>query len=344
MSQKNLSVQNKTKKIILSHLKDKKILKIFNQFLKSNCISENIAVAVSGGPDSLALAYLAKCFALKKNITLKCYIVNHKLRKNSSSEVLIVKNVLKKIDINCKILNWNGKKPSTNIQSQARDKRYFLLANQCKKDQIKNLLIGHHSDDLLENFLIRIVRGSGLKGLISLSKETKYKNQNLKIIRPILNQNKKDLIYISKKVFKFFVKDPFNINEDFKRTRVRNLLLSLEKEGLDKKKLMLTISNLKDSDKSITFYVDRNLKENVIFFKKKNICILNKIFFNQSHEVIFRSLTNIIQKLGKKYYPVRGKSMNKLIVAISSKLFSKATLGGCIIDRVNETILISKEN
>jgi len=344
MSQKNLSVQNKTKKIILSHLKDKKILKIFNQFLKSNCISENIAVAVSGGPDSLALAYLAKCFALKKNITLKCYIVNHKLRKNSSSEVLIVKNALKKIDINCKILNWNGKKPSTNIQSQARDKRYFLLANQCKKDQIKNLLIGHHSDDLLENFLIRIVRGSGLRGLISLSKETKYKNQNLKIIRPILNQNKKDLIYISKKVFKFFVKDPFNINEDFKRTRVRNLLLSLEKEGLDKKKLMLTISNLKDSDKSITFYVDKNLKENVIFFKKKNICILNKNFFNQSHEVIFRSLTNIIQKLGKKYYPVRGKSMNKLIVAISSKLFSKATLGGCIIDRVNETILISKEN
>ena len=344
MSQKNLSVQNKTKKIILSHLKDKKILKIFNQFLKSNCISENIAVAVSGGPDSLALAYLAKCFALKKNITLKCYIVNHKLRKNSSSEVLIVKNALKKIDINCKILNWNGKKPSTNIQSQARDKRYFLLANQCKKDQIKNLLIAHHSDDLLENFLIRIVRGSGLRGLISLSKETKYKNQNLKIIRPILNQNKKDLIYISKKVFKFFVKDPFNINEDFKRTRVRNLLLSLEKEGLDKKKLMLTISNLKDSDKSITFYVDKNLKENVIFFKKKNICILNKNFFNQSHEVIFRSLTNIIQKLGKKYYPVRGKSMNKLIVAISSKLFSKATLGGCIIDRVNETILISKEN
>ena len=107
---------------------------------------------------------------------------------------------------------------------------------------------------------------------------------------------------------------------------------------------MLTISNLKDSDKSITFYVDKNLKENVIFFKKKNICILNKNFFNQSHEVIFRSLTNIIQKLGKKYYPVRGKSMNKLIVAISSKLFSKATLGGCIIDRVNETILISKEN
>ena len=344
MNLKNLSAQNKTNKKILSHLNDKKILKIFNQFSKSNNINGNIAVAVSGGPDSLALAYLAKCFSLKKKIVIECYIVNHKLRKNSSTEALTVKNMLKKNGINCKVLNWNGKKSSSNIQSQARDKRYFLLASECKKDNIKNLLIGHHSDDLLENFLIRIVRGSGLKGLISLNKETKYKNQNLNIIRPLLYQNKKDLIYISKKVFNFFIKDPFNINEDFKRTRVRNLLLSLEKEGLDKKKLMLTINNLKDSDKTIKFYVDKNFKENVVFLKKKNVYILNQEFFNQPHEVVFRSLTNIIQLLGKKYYPVRGKSVNKLIAAISSKLFSKATLGGCFIDRVSETILISKEN
>jgi tRNA(Ile)-lysidine synthase len=342
MNLKNLSAQSKTNKKILSHLKDKKILKIFNQFSKSNNINQNIAVAVSGGPDSLALAYLAKCFSLKKKIVLKCYVVNHKLRKNSSTEALNVKDILKKIGINCKVLNWNGKKPSSNIQSQARDKRYFLLANECKKDNIKNLLIGHHSDDLLENFLIRIVRGSGLKGLISLNKETKYNNLN--IIRPLLNQNKKDLIYISKKIFNFYVKDPFNLNEDFKRTRVRNLLLSLEKEGLDKKKLMLTINNLKDSDRSIKFYVDKNLKENVFFFKKKNVYALNQNFFNQSHEVIFRSLTKIIQLLGKKYYPVRGKSINNLITAINSQLFSKVTLGGCFIERVNETILISKEN
>ena len=70
-------------------------------------------------------------------------------------------------------------------------------------------------------------------------------------------------------MFNFFVKDPSNINEDYKRTRIRNLLQSLEKEGLDLKKLKLTINNLKDSDKSIKFYVDRNLKKNVVFLKKK---------------------------------------------------------------------------
>ena len=82
-----------------------------------------------------------------------------------------------------------------------------------------------------------MVRGSGLNGLISFSKNTKYRGQDLNIIRPLLNLEKKDLLYISNKVFSFFVKDPSNINEDYKRTRIRNLLYSLEKEGLDIQKI-----------------------------------------------------------------------------------------------------------
>ena len=145
-------------------------------------------------------------------------------------------------------------------------------------------------------------------------------------------------------MFGFFVKDPSNINEDYKRTRIRNLLYSLEKEGLDVKKLKLTMNHLKDSDKSIKFYVDKNLKKNVVFLKRKNIYILNYNFFDQSHEIIFRSLTKLIQKLGKKYYPVRGKSINELIKRINKKSFTKVTLGGCFVERINETILISQES
>ena len=142
----------------------------------------------------------------------------------------------------------------------------------------------------------------------------------------------------------FFVKDPSNINKEYKRTRIRKLLFELEKEGLDKKKFISTINNLKDSDRSINFYVEKNLKKNTVFFKRKDTYILSHTFFDQSHEIIFRSLTKIIQKIGKKYYPVRGKSINELIKGINAKSFSKVTLGGCFIDRVNETILISKEN
>ena len=343
MNLKSLSVKNKNHKFFFTHLNDKRIFKVFKVFSNSLNVKESLAVAISGGPDSLALAFLAKCHSLKNQVKVKYFIVDHKLRKESSFEANAVRDILKKINIDCKILPWNGEKPLKNIQALARDKRYFLLAKECKKYNIKNLLLGHHLDDLSENFLIRIVRGSGLNGLISFNKNTKYKDQKLDIVRPLLDVEKKDLIYIAKRVFNFFIKDPSNINEEFKRTRIRNLLQSLEKEGLDKKKLILTINNLKDSDRSIKFYLDRNLKENAIFLKKKNIYILNQNFFDQSHEIIFRSLTKIIQKLGKKYYPTRGKSVNELIKRINTKSFSKVTLGGCFIDRVNETILISKE-
>ena len=339
-----MSAQNKKHKKILSYLNQKKISKIYNEFSSSLAVKEDLAVAVSGGPDSLALAFLAKCYALKYRIKVKYFIVNHKIRKESSLEAKSVKNILKKIDIKSKVLIWKGKKPSKNIQAIARDKRYSLLVDECKKNDIKYLLLGHHLNDLFENFLIRMVRGSGLNGLVSFNKNTTYKDNDLHILRPLLDLEKNDLLHVSKEVFNFFVKDPSNININYKRTRIRNLLEALEKEGLDKKKLKLTINNLKDSDKSIKFYVDRNLEKNLVFLKKKNTYILNNKFFDQSHEIIFRSLTKLIQRLGKKHYPVRGKSINELIIGINAKSFLKVTLGGCFIERVNETILISKEN
>ena len=343
MNLKNLSVKNKIHKRIFNYLNNKKILETFKEFENSVKIKENLAVAVSGGPDSLTLAFLAKCYALKHKINIKCFIVDHKLRKESSIEAKTIKKILKKINVNCEILIWRGKKPSKNIQSLAREKRYSLLVDQCKKHNIKNLLLGHHLDDLSENFLIRIVRGSGLNGLVSLNKKAKYRNQNLNIIRPLLDLEKKILVYVAKEVFSFFINDPSNSNENFTRTRIRHLLLGLEKEGFDKKKLILTINNLKDADRSIRFYVDKNLKNNAVFVKSKNNYILSQIFFEQSHEVVFRSLTKIIQIQGTKHYPARGKNINNLIEKIYTKSFSKVTLGGCFIEMVNDSIIISKE-
>ena len=344
MSLKNLSVKNKIHKRIFNYLNNKKLLKTFKEFENAVKIKENLALAVSGGPDSLSLAFLAKCYALKHKVNIKCFIVDHRLRKESSIEAKTVKKILKKINLNCKILIWKGKKPTKNIQSLAREKRYSLLVDHCKKNNINNLLVGHHLDDLSENFLIRIVRGSGLNGLVSLDKRSKYKNQNFNIIRPLLDIEKKDLIYVAKEVFNFFINDPSNFSENFKRTRIRNLLLGLEKEGFDKKKLILTIKNLKDADRSIKFYVDKNLKNNAVYVKSKNSYILNQNFFDQSHEVVFRSLTKIIQIQGMKFYPVRGKNIDNLMNKIYTKSFSKVTLGGCFVEMFNKSIVISKEN
>ena len=76
-------------------------------------------------------------------------------------------------------MSWNGKKPTKNIQSEARFKRYELLFKRCKKLKIRNILLGHHQDDLFENFFIRLLRGSGLKGLVSLDKKNTISGINI---------------------------------------------------------------------------------------------------------------------------------------------------------------------
>ena len=344
MKKKSLNAKKKIHNSILKHLTNKKILKIYKEFRSSLNIKNNFAVAVSGGSDSLSLAFLAKCFSLINNVDVKFYIIDHKLRKNSSFEAKLVALKLKKFNINSKILIWHGNKPLTNIQALARNKRYSLLTNQCKKNKINYLLLGHHIDDLYENFLIRLFRGSGLKGLTSFGKTSEYKKNSIKILRPLINLEKKDLIYLSNKVFNFFIKDPSNLNENFKRIRIRNLMESFKKEGLDKEKLKLTIKNLKDSDQSINFYVKKNLNQNTRFFNKKKTFILNKFFFEQSHEVIFRSLSFLMKLVSGKYYVARGKNIDNLIEKIKlNKITAKITLGGCFIEKINETILISRE-
>jgi tRNA(Ile)-lysidine synthase len=341
MSLRNLSVLSKTHKFLLDKLKDKRTLQIYKKFENYLNLNENFVVAVSGGPDSLALSFLAKIYSIKKFLKVKYFIIDHKLRKNSTQEAKHVQKQLKKLSIKLDILTWNGTKPKKNIQSIARNKRYKLLINKTNKFKIKNILLGHHLDDLFENFFIRILRGSGLNGLVSLDQKTQ--NQDISLIRPLLNFDKKDLIYISKYIFGSFVNDPSNEDDKFKRVKIRKFLKQLQAEGLDRNKFLLTIKNLKFSNETIKFYTKNNLLENTSFLEKKNIVILKENFFNQSNEVVFRSLTEIIKSIGKKYYPVRGKKIDKIIGAIKNKASLKVTLGGCVIKKVNQTVIVLKE-
>ena len=341
MSLKNLNA-NKIHRVFQKKIINKKIKHLFNLFEKELIIREKFAVAVSGGPDSLALAFLAKIYSIKNKLTVKFFIVDHKLRKESSKESKKVKKLLKGLNINSEILSWNGKKPKKNIQSVARKKRYELLFLKCKKHKIKNLLLGHHLDDLYENFFIRIIRGSGLKGLSSLEKTNQINKINL--IRPLLAFDKSDLIFISKHVFNFFVLDPSNKDFKYTRVRVRSFIDKLKKEGFDKNKLFLTINNLRRSNQTLSFYVEQNKKLNSFLNQKKNELILNENFFNNPYEVIFRSMIDSIKTIGKKYNTVRGKKVDNILNKIENNVLIKETLGGCIIKKLNQTVIISKED
>ena len=341
MSLKNSNASKKTHKFLLNKLKDRRTLKIYKKFENELAINKNFIVAVSGGPDSLALSFLSKIYSIKKSLEAKYFIVDHGLRKNSTSEAKNVQKKLKNFFIKLDILAWRGLKPKKNIQSIAREKRYKLLCDRAKKNRIENILVGHHLDDLFENFFIRILRGSGLQGLVSLDRATKKNNINL--IRPLINIEKDDLVYISKLVFKSYIMDPSNEDDKFKRAKVRNLLKELSLEGLNRNKFFLTIKNLKFANENIKFYTKKNLEENVTIFQKKQNAILKENFFSQSEEVIFRSFGEVIKIIGKKYYTVRGKKIDKIIDLVKCKSSFKVTLGGCLIKKVNGTVILSKE-
>ena len=150
MSLKNLNAIKTPKDLILK-LSNKRINKLFDTFEKNFNIQQTFTVAVSGGPDSLALAFLTKIYSIKHNINAKYLIVDHKLRAESSDEARQVKKILDNFKIKAEILTWRGKKPSKNLQSNARKKRYDLLLQKSKELKISNIVIGHHLDDLYKN-------------------------------------------------------------------------------------------------------------------------------------------------------------------------------------------------
>ncbi len=345
MKRKNINVSKKILRKFTYNLKDKKILSAYKQLeeiLEKVLKSKSFAVAVSGGPDSLALSYLAKCYAIKHKCKMIILIVDHKLRKESSKEARDVLKIMSKIGLKSKILTWNSKKPVKNIQAIARENRFRLLIKSCKLLSLKYLLLGHHSDDLYENFFIRLFRGSGLKGLVSLGENTDD-FKGISILRPLINLNKNDLIYISKKIFNTYLTDPYNLNIKYKRSRIRKLIPELKKEGLDLKKLELTIKNLKSSDYAINYYVRKNIENNSKLLIDRNCCILREKFFSEPIEITLRSFVLILSQISGRYYPPRGKNIVLAIENLNSGKVKKMTIGGCVIEKIKRSVMIFKE-
>ena len=139
MSLKNLNASKKIHRFLLNKLKDKRTFHIYKKFETLLNIDENFIVAVSGGPDSLALSALTKSYAYETKSKFYYVLVNHNLRVNSSSEASSVKKLLKKHKISLAILN-NKKTIKNNLQKQAREVRYNLLTSFCKQKKIFNQL------------------------------------------------------------------------------------------------------------------------------------------------------------------------------------------------------------
>ena len=337
MSKKNSSVNLKN-----NFKKFKDLSNIYQNFEKdlNKLSTKTFLVAVSGGPDSLALAALTKIYS-SKNIKKFYYaLINHNIRSNSLSEAKQVKILLKKFGIRLEVIN-NKKKITKNIQAEARKIRYDNLINFCKKKNIKTIITAHNLEDQVETFFIRLSRGSGLTGLSSMKTHTKI-NKDINLYRPLLGIKKKYLIKISKIMFKKYFKDPSNLDKKYLRSKIRNLKHPLKKSGIEYDQIIRSIKNLAASKATIDEYVKKLLKE--IVTKSGNELIIDLKKFKSINQDIKISIINYaIKKIKKNYYNPRSKKVINLIKNIESKNFKKSTLGGCVFSKKKDFLSLKIE-
>ena len=342
MRKKNLIVKKKVDNLLVKNKEIKKFYTKFKKIIFLNVKKEDFSLAVSGGADSLCLAYFSKIYSNELNNKIHVLIVDHNLRKESHEEAFKVKRILKKKGIQSVVLSWKGKIPKKNIQRNARNIRYSLIHEYCVKRKIKYLITAHHLDDQIENFFIRLLRGSGLTGLSSMSENTVH-SSNLKIVRPFLSYKKKHLKYVTENFFDTYIKDPSNENEKFLRVRIRKYIASMEKEGLNTDKIIKTVNNLMSAKKALDFYKNKSLYKHVTFLTKNKCLINSQIFYEESGEIIFKSFSDILSLISGTYYPPRSQKILNLIDRIKKNKFSKSTLGGCVVEKKDAFISILKE-
>ncbi len=194
-----------------------------DHILNTNHINR-FALAISGGPDSMAMAKLALQYQKNHNSTIHGLIVDHQLREDSTQEARYVSKLCTGIGLANTILTWDHPPLKTRLQEKARLARYQLLSDWCKKNHYNYLLTAHHANDLLETFLMRLTKGSSLKGLCALKPiRTLY---GIDIVRPFLNLTQKELQTALQD--QPYVSDPSNNNQQFERVRMRQWLAHMD--------------------------------------------------------------------------------------------------------------------
>src|SRR3984885_15373271 len=215
-----------------------------------------IVLAVSGGPDSVALMWLAARWrrTLARGPRLIAVTVDHGLRAEAKSEALDVKRLARTLELPHRTLRWSGTKPKTGLPAAERDARYRLLAQAARSSGATHILTAHTRDDQAETLLMRMLRGSGIAGLAAMACETE--RDGVVLARPFLHVSKSKLVATLKRAKVGFADDPTNRDTHFTRPRIRAVMPVLAAEGGDARNLARLASRLARANAAVEILVD----------------------------------------------------------------------------------------
>jgi tRNA(Ile)-lysidine synthase len=213
---------------------------------------ERVGIAVSGGPDSLALLLLA---AQSRPGAVEAATVDHALRPESRAEAEFVAEVCARLGVPHRILtvSW-GAKPESALQERARLMRYRLLGEWALERGLSALVTAHHLDDQAETLLMRLARGAGVRGLAGMRRVARTPETEVALIRPLLGWRHSDLEAICAAAGLDPVQDPSNHHERFERVRTRRALA--QADWLDPKALAASAGHLAEAERALDWAAD----------------------------------------------------------------------------------------
>lgn len=215
-----------------------------------------LVLAVSGGPDSVALMWLAARWrrSLARGPELTVVTVDHGLRPEAAREAREVKRLAAELGLVHRTLRWRDAKPKTGLPAAAREARYRLLAQAARKAGASHVLTAHTRDDQAETLLMRLLRGSGIAGLAAMARLTT--RDDIVLARPLLDVPKSQLIATLKRAKVGFADDPTNRDAAFTRPRLRALLPQLAAEGGDARTLARLSARLARANAAVEVLTD----------------------------------------------------------------------------------------
>jgi len=308
-----------------------------------------VAVAVSGGADSMALCLLAFAWAKTQNRPFMALTVDHGIRPAAKTEARQVQQWLIERGIPHQTLTVIDAAPSSNLQAWARDARYTLMENWCAAHQVSVLLLAHHLEDQAETLLLRLGRGSGVDGLSAMATQVAPRFEaGPWRVRPLLDVPKGRLTKTLQHAAQDWIEDPTNQDTKYARNRLRRMSQSLADIGLTPQRLAKTAKTLRRTKEALDDAA-RHLRDRALRIDDAGYCQMTVSAYRKApEEVQLRLLGRLLAALGGQAFSPRVEQLESLLRAIlGDGLGGGRTLSGCRIVPVGgqgDVVLICRES
>ena len=300
-----------------------------------------LAIAVSGGADSLALCLLGDAWARQRDGTVVGLTVDHGLRAAAGAEATRVGGWLASRGIDHHILRWRPPPNLRNVQAAARAARYELLFSWCREAGCLHLLTAHHREDQAETLLLRLARGSGLDGLAGMAsiRET----MACRLLRPLLSVPRARLAASLRAADQGWVDDPSNRDDAYARARLRGSAALLAREGLGPVRLAATARHLGRARTALEDEVAQLLARTAWLHPAGFAVFDPGRLVAASPEIALRALARLVATVGGADHMPRFERLARLHEGLLAGLSSGRTLGGCRVMRWRSAVVVCRE-